>query len=51
MVRLMKKVLLFPLLLALFAFPALYGQMHNFEYGHVISYIPFTPCVGAPVMF
>lgn len=45
----MKKLFLFPLLLALFLFPLL-GQAQT-QATHVISYIPYTPCVGAPVMF
>jgi uncharacterized repeat protein (TIGR01451 family) len=45
----MKKLLLLPLLLLL-ALPALFGQLPTTNQ-HVISYIPFTPCVGAPVMF
>ncbi|MBK9451506.1 MAG: T9SS type A sorting domain-containing protein [Bacteroidetes bacterium] len=49
MVRLMKKLFLFPLLLACFLFPVL-GQAQMMP-THVISYLPFTPCVGAPVMF
>ncbi|MBP6721958.1 MAG: T9SS type A sorting domain-containing protein [Bacteroidia bacterium] len=43
-----KSGLLSHLLLFLFFAPHLQGQ---FMHSHAISYLPFTPCIGSPVMF
>ncbi len=45
----MKKILL-ALLLPLLMMGSLYSQWNSIN-AHVVSYVPFTPCVGSPISF